>query len=128
MFFDCPTATAFWGWLTKMPHDLLGSHPLQKRHILYGYPTLDTTPQQLATYLLVLAKNTMHKTYLAMNSTHQQPPNYQRMLRMGLEFRLHLEMHHSIWQHDIGTFTSYWIHRNILGKIQDGRIILNDQI
>jgi hypothetical protein len=65
MFFDCPTVTAFWGRLTKTLHDLLGPHPLQKRHILYGYPTLETIHQQLATYLLVLAKTTIYKTYSA---------------------------------------------------------------
>jgi hypothetical protein len=128
MFFEWPTVTAFWGRLTKTLHDLLGSHPLQKRHILYGYPTLDTTPQQLVDYLLVLAKTTIYKTYLATNSPHQQPPDYQRMFRMRLQYRLHLQMHHSIWQHDIETFTSYWLHRNILGKIQEGRIVLNDYI
>jgi hypothetical protein len=98
MFFECPTVTVFWGHLTKTPHDLLGPHPLQKRHILYGYPTLDTTPEQLANYLLVLAKTTIYKTYLATNSTHQQPADYQR------------------------TF------QNILGKIQEGRIVLSDHI
>jgi hypothetical protein len=128
MFFECPTAIAFWGHLTKTLHDLLGPHPLQKRHILYGYPTLDTTPQQLANYLLVLAKTTIYKTYLATNSTHQQPPDYQRMFRMRLQFRLHLEMHHSIWQHNNEIFTGYWLHRNILGKIQEGRIVLSDHI
>jgi hypothetical protein len=128
MFFDCPTVTAFWGRLIKTLHDLLGPHLLQKRHILYGYPTLDTTPHQLANYLLVLAKTTMYKTYMATNSTHQRPPDYKRMFRMRLQFRLHLEMHHSLWQNDIETVTSYWLHRNILRKMEDGRIILSDQI
>jgi hypothetical protein len=71
---------------------------------------------------------TIYKTYLATNSTHQQTPDYQRMFRMRLQFRLHLEMHHSIWQHNIETFTGYWLHRHILGKIQEGRIVLNDHI
>jgi hypothetical protein len=128
MFFDSPTVTAFWGRLTKTLHDLLGPRPLQKRHILYGYPTLDTTPQQVANYLLVLAKTTIYKTYMAKNSIHQRPPDYKLMFRMRLQFRLHLEMHHSLWQNDIETFTSYWLHRNILGNLQEGRIILNDRI
>jgi hypothetical protein len=128
MFFDCPTATSFWKSLTKTLHEILGPHPLQKRHILYGYPTLNTIPQQLANYLLVLAKTTIYKTYTATNSTHQQTPKYQRMFRMRLQFRLHLEMHHSLWQNDIETFTNYWLHRNVQGKMQDGKIILNDQI
>jgi hypothetical protein len=128
MSFDCPTVTVFWGRLPKTLHDLPGPHPLQKRHILYEYPTLDTTPQQPADYLLVLAKIRIYKTYLETNSPHQQPPDYQSMFRMRLQYRLHLEMHHSAWQHDIEMFMIYWLHRNILGKIQDGRIIPKDQI
>jgi hypothetical protein len=57
-FLDCPTVTAFWGQLIKTLHDLLGPHPLQKRQTLCGDPTLGRTPQQLANYLLVLAKPT----------------------------------------------------------------------
>jgi cell division protein FtsI/penicillin-binding protein 2 len=76
--FEWPTVTAFWGRLTKTLHDLLGPHPLQKRHILYGYTTLDTTPHQLANYLLVLVKTTIYKTHLATNTPNQQPPDYQR--------------------------------------------------
>jgi hypothetical protein len=34
MYFECPTVTASWGHLTKTLNDLLGPHPLQKRHIL----------------------------------------------------------------------------------------------
>jgi hypothetical protein len=36
-------------------------------------------------------------------------------------------MHHSIWKHDVETFTNYWLHKDILGRIQDGKIVLNDQ-
>jgi hypothetical protein len=57
MFFDCPSVTAFWNHLAKLLHELLDPHPLQKKLILYGYSTLDTTPQQLANCLLVLAQD-----------------------------------------------------------------------
>jgi hypothetical protein len=50
------SVTAFWNRLAKILHELLGPHPLHKEPILYGCFTLDTTPQQLANYLLVLAK------------------------------------------------------------------------
>jgi hypothetical protein len=53
MFFDCPSVTA------KLLHELLGPHPPQKKLTLYGYSTLDTTPQ----HLLVLAKSTVSKTW-----------------------------------------------------------------
>jgi hypothetical protein len=59
MFFEFPTATDFWGRLIKTLHDLLGPCPLQKRYILYGYPTLNTKSQQLSNYLLVLAQTTI---------------------------------------------------------------------
>jgi hypothetical protein len=47
-------------------------HPLQKKRILYGYPQLNDTPHQLANYLLVLAKSTIDKIYMATNITHRQ--------------------------------------------------------
>jgi hypothetical protein len=90
---------------------LIGPHPLHKKQILYGYPTLDTTPQQLANYLLALAKTTIYKTYLATNNTHTKPPDYQRMLRVRLLFRLNLEMHYSTWKDDVEKFKSYWLHK-----------------
>jgi hypothetical protein len=65
-------------------------HPPLKE--AYVYFTLDTTPQQLANYLLVLAKK-----YLASNSTHRQTPDYQRMFHMTLQYRLYTEMHYSLW-------------------------------
>jgi hypothetical protein len=100
---------------------------LQKKHILYGYPVLHTTPKQLANYLIVLAKSTIYKTFLADN-THHQANNYKRMFRLRLQFRLQLELHHSIWNNDIETFSNYWLHNSILGKISNGRIILNDNL
>jgi hypothetical protein len=94
--------------------------------MLYGYPTLDTTPQQLANYLIVLAKATIYKTYMATIDTQEKPPEYQRMLRIRLVFRLHRELHHSIWQNDIEAFEHYWLQKNILGRIQEGRLTLSN--
>jgi hypothetical protein len=34
-------------------------------------------------------------------------------------------MHYSLWKNDMKPFKEYWLHGNILGKIQDGKIILN---
>jgi hypothetical protein len=45
---DRPQAAALWKRLTPTLHGLMGPHPLHKKQILYEYPTLDTTPQQLA--------------------------------------------------------------------------------
>jgi hypothetical protein len=102
------------------------TYPLQKKLILYGYPSLDTTLQQLANCLLALAKSTIYKTYLATNSTHRHAPDYQRMFPMRLQYRLYAVMHYSLWENDIDTFKSCWLHGNILGKIHDGKIILNE--
>jgi hypothetical protein len=129
MFLDCPSVVDFWNQLTKILHELLGPHQLQKKHILYGYPVLHTTPKQLANYLIVLAKSTIYKTFLAAgNNTHHHAPNYPRMFRLRLQFRLQLEMHHSMWKNDMETFQTYWLHNSILGKISSGRIILNDNL
>jgi hypothetical protein len=49
-------------------------------------------------------------------------PDYQRMFRMRLQYRLYAEMHYNLWANDIDTFKSYWLHGNILGKIHDGKI------
>jgi hypothetical protein len=44
------------------------------------------------------------------------------MLRVRLLFRLHLEMHYSTWKDDVETFKSYWLHKNTLGRLQEGRM------
>jgi hypothetical protein len=59
---------------------------------------------------------------MATIDTQEKPPEYQRMLRIRLMFQLH----HSIWQNDIEAFEHYWLHKNILGRIQEGRITLNN--
>jgi hypothetical protein len=120
----CPSVTAFWNNLAKLLHELLGPHPLQKKLILYSYSTLNNTPQQRTNYLLVLAKITIYKTYLATNSTHT--PDYQRMFHMRLQYRLYTEMHCSLWTNDANTFRGYWLHGNILGKICDERSYSTD--
>jgi hypothetical protein len=72
IYLDWPQAAALWRRLTPTLHALIGLHPLHKKQILYGHTTLDTTPQQLANYLLALAKTTIYKTYVATNNTHTQ--------------------------------------------------------
>jgi hypothetical protein len=48
------------------------------------------------------------------------------MLRVRLLFRLNLEMHYSTWKDDVETFKSYWLHKNIVGRLQEGRILLTE--
>jgi predicted XRE-type DNA-binding protein len=70
MFLDCPSVIDFWNQLTNILHKLLGPYQLQKKQILYGYHVLHTTPKHLANYLIVLAKSTIYKTFLAAADTH----------------------------------------------------------
>lgn len=118
MCLDCPSDTGFWNRSAKiLYHGLLASQPLQKKRILYSYSTLDTTPQHLANCLLVLAKTTICKTYLA---TKQFPPPH-----IGQPAHV---------QHEAATLDTQ---RNALqpvseatgytGKIHNGRSILNEQ-
>jgi exonuclease III len=129
MLFECSTVTATWARLQKLLHKLLGPHPLNRRLLLYGYSNLQNAPRHLANYLIVLAKTTIYKTYLAtINHPHCRPPDYWRMFRMRLQYRLHIEIHHSIWSNDMEHFRTYWLHANILGKQQDGKIVLNEEL
>jgi hypothetical protein len=68
------------------------------------------------------------KTHLATNSPHRHTPDYQRMFRKRLQCRLYTEMHYSLWANGMDTCGDYWLHRNILGKIHEGRITLNEPI
>jgi hypothetical protein len=104
VFFYGPSVTAFWNSLGKILHELQALTHCRRN----GYSTLGTTPQQLANYLLVLAKTTVYKTYLAKKSTHRHIPDWQRMFCV--------------------TFRGCWLHRNILRKDNDGRIMLCRQI
>jgi hypothetical protein len=47
------------------------------------------------------------------------------MLHMKLQYRLYIEMLHSLWANYMDTFRGYWLHGRFLRKISDGKIILN---
>jgi hypothetical protein len=36
-------------------------------------------------------------------------------------------MHYRLWRNNTETFKDYWLHGNTLGKIQDRKIILNEE-
>ena len=128
MFLDCPAVKNIWISATTILNKLLGPHPLQKKLILYGYPQLNDTPQQLANYLLVLAKSTIYKTYMATNSTDRPTTDYWRLFRLRLQYRMYIEMHQSHYRNEMENFQKYWMYKNILGKLQDGRIVFNQEI
>jgi exonuclease III len=126
MFIECPSAKQLWDYLNPILQALLGPHTLNKKLILYGYPTVQTIPQQLASYLLVLANVTIYKTYLAAdNVVCQQDPNYTKIFRLRLTYRLQLELHHNIWNNNIIYFQNFWLHNNILGKLTNGQLLTN---
>jgi hypothetical protein len=110
IFFDCPSAIAFWNRLAKILDEILGPRPLQKTVILYGHSILYTTPQQLTNYLLVLAKTTIYTICLATNSTHSHTLDNQCMFLMRLQYRLDAEMHYSLWANNVDTFRGYRFH------------------
>jgi hypothetical protein len=101
---------------------------LAAEDILYCYAILDTTPQQLANYLLVQAETTIWKIHIVMNSTHRHMPDYQCIFRKRLQYRQNTKMHYSLWANSMDVLRRYWLHRNVLLKIRDGKIILSDQI
>jgi hypothetical protein len=86
------------------------------------YCILDTTPQQLANYLLVLPKTAIFE--------QQAPPHTRLSAHVPHEaaVRLYTEMHYSLWASYMDTFRGYWLHRDVLGKPHDGKITLSDQI
>jgi hypothetical protein len=66
--------------------------------------------------------------YLSPKNPQDKPPDYRRMYRIRLLFRLNLELHQSIRQDDIENYENYWLYKHILGSLQDGRVQLNDTI
>jgi hypothetical protein len=66
----------------------------RSKHKLCGYSTPSNNSP--TTYLLALVKTTIYKTYLATKSTHRHIPDYQRMFRVRLQYRLYTEMHCSL--------------------------------
>jgi hypothetical protein len=82
MFLDCLSVTAFWNRSAKILHELLG-------------------PQQLANYLLVLVKTTIPEKYLSTKSIHRHTSDCLRVFRRGMQYRLYIEMHDSLWNIDL---------------------------
>jgi hypothetical protein len=122
MFFDCLCHSLLEPFRQDTPRTTRPL-PTAGKHILYGYFTIDTTPQQLANYLLVLANTKIYKTHLATDSAHRLTPDYQSMFRMRLQYRLYIEMHYSLW----ASFRGYWLHGDILWVALGGRIIFSEK-
>jgi hypothetical protein len=41
---------------------------------------------------------------------------------------MYIEMHQSLYRNEMGNFQKYWMHNNILGKLQNEIIVLNQEI
>jgi hypothetical protein len=51
-------------------------------------------------------------------------PNYYRPLMMRLKYRLHLELHRSIMDNDTDRFQNYWLYRQVLGRMEGERLMV----
>jgi hypothetical protein len=41
---------------------------------------------------------------------------------------MYIEMHQSLYRNGMENFQKYWMHNNILGKLQKDKIVLNQEI
>jgi hypothetical protein len=41
---------------------------------------------------------------------------------------MYIEMHQSLYRNEMENFQKYWMHNNILGKLQNDKIVLNQEI
>jgi hypothetical protein len=102
---------------------LLGPHNINRKIVIYGYQRFDSTAYQLANFVIIMAKSTIYKTYMASAGEEGRTPNYYRLLMMRLKYRLHLELHRSIMD-DTDRFRNYWLYRQVLGKMEGGRLMV----
>jgi hypothetical protein len=124
MILECPNATRLWNQLSRTLEYFLGTHKISDTTTIYGFKRSESTTHQLANFLVTLAKSTTYKTYVAAVATDGQPPNYYRLLLMRLRYRLLLEMHKRVMDNDMDGFQNYWLHRQALGKLEQGHMKL----
>jgi hypothetical protein len=74
---------------TGLPPIAEGTHTLRLLHPRHNSPASGQVPADTS-------QTTVYRTRLATNSSHLHVPNYQRMLPMRLQYRLHIEMHYSL--------------------------------
>jgi hypothetical protein len=108
----------------KLLERLLGPHNINSKIVIYGYQRFDSTAYQLASFVIIMAKSTIYKTYMASADEEGRTPNYYRLLMMRLKYRLHLELHRSIMDNETDRFQNYWLYRQFLGRVEGGRLMV----
>jgi hypothetical protein len=80
MFLECQHATRLWNacWV---PTTSTG------KIFIYGYQCFDSTAYQLTNFVVIMAKSTIYKTYMASAGEERWTPNYCRLLMMQLKYR-----------------------------------------
>jgi hypothetical protein len=109
----------------KLLKRLLGPHNINRKTVIFGYQRFDSTAYQLANFAIIMAKSTIYKTYMASADEERWTPNYYRLLMMRLKYRLHLELHRSIMDNDTDRFQNYWLYRQVLGRMEGGRLMVD---
>jgi hypothetical protein len=107
-FLEYQHATRLWNQVEKLLERLLGPHNINRKIVIFGYQRFDSTAYQLANFVIIMAKSTINKTYMASADEEGRTPNYYRLLMMRLKYRLHLELHRSIMDNDTDRFQNYW--------------------
>jgi hypothetical protein len=91
---------------------------------IYGHQRFDSTAYQLANFVIIMAKSTIYKTYMASANEEGWTPNYYGLLMMRLKYRLHLDLHRSIVDNDTDRLQNYWLYRQVLGSMEGGRLMV----
>jgi hypothetical protein len=85
MFLECQHATRLWNQVEKLLERLLGSHNINRKIVIFGYQRFYSTAYQLANCVIIMAKSTIYKTYMASADEEGRTPNYYRLLMMRLK-------------------------------------------
>jgi hypothetical protein len=61
---------------------------------------------------------------MAANAEREPPPNYYRLLRLRLRYRMLLELHKSIANNNLDSFKRYLLHKQALENMQNGKLTM----
>jgi hypothetical protein len=78
--FLCPHTGCLWNELSKPLEHPLRTQKISDTAVIYGYKRSDNTAQQLANFLLTVAKRNIFKTYMAAVDTDGRSAECHRLL------------------------------------------------